>query len=454
MKIPHTLVLLFGMIVLAYALTWVVPAGSFETTSNDHNREVVVPGTFSELKDAPKLPIWSVFTVIPRGLGEAQGIIFFIFLIGGALEVIRSTGVIDSILARMLKQFGKQPALLIFISMLAVAVGASTIGMSEEFIPFTPVLILLCIGMGMDAIVAVAILIVGAGIGYGAAAINPFTVLVAQDLAGVPLISGLNYRLILFVPFFLIGFWHIWRYASKTRKDPSASLMHTVDVEYEEAPDMDFAFTAKHTVIVGLILASLGLLVWGITQKGWYFIELGAVFTALAIATGLIAGKSLDSIAKTFTSGAAELTSTALLIGFARSIEMILSDAQVLHTIVNALAEPLSAVSGGLAASGMFIIQCVFNFFIPSGSGQAYVTIPIMAPISDIVGLSRQVAVLAYQMGDGFMNMIIPTSYVTMGILGMARIPYDRWFRFAWPLMVQLGIGGCIALAIAVAIGY
>lgn len=393
MKIPHTLVLLFGMIVLAYTLTWIVPSGSFETTTNDHNREVVVPGTFSTIDEAPSLPVWSILTVIPRGLEEAQGIIFFVFLIGGALAVIRSSGVIDSILSRMLQQFGKQPALLIFLSMLTVAVGASTIGMSEEFIPFTPILILLCIGLGMDAIVAVAVLVVGSGIGYGAAAINPFTVLIAQDLAGVPLISGLTYRLILFVPFFLIGFWYIWRYASKIQKDPSLSIMHTVDVQYEEPTEMNQAFTGRHFMIVSLIVLTLGLLVWGITQKGWYFVELGAAFTALAIVVGLIGGQSLNAIAKTFTAGAAELTGTALLIGFARSIELILSDAQVLHTIVNALAEPLSNVSGGLAASGMFVIQSVFNFFIPSGSGQAYVTIPIMAPISDIVGLSRQIAV-------------------------------------------------------------
>ena len=454
MKIPHTLVLLFGMIVLAYVLTWVVPAGSFETATNDHNREVVIPGTYAELEDVSPPPVWAIFTVIPRGLEAAQGIIFFIFLIGGALAVIRSTGIIDSVLARMLKRFGKQPALLIFISMLAVAVGASTIGMSEEFIPFTPVLILLCVGMGMDAIVAAAILVVGSGIGYGAASINPFTVLVAQDLAGVPLLSGMTYRLILFVPFFVIGFWYIWRYANKIRKDSSATYMQGIQTNYGEPAEMNQEFTGRHTAIAVLIAATLSVLVWGITQKGWYFIEMGAVFTALAIAVGLIGRQSLNAIAKTFTAGAAELTGTALLIGFARSIEMILSDAQVLHTIVNALAEPLSTVNGGIAASSMFIIQSVFNFFIPSGSGQAYVTIPIMAPISDLVGLSRQVAVLAYQMGDGFMNMIIPTGYVLMGILGMAQIPYDRWFRFAWPLMIQLVIAGCIALVIAVLIGY
>ena len=355
MKIPHTLVLLFGMIVLAYALTWVVPAGTFEMAT-DEGHEVVVPGTFSELEGVDKLPVWSVFTVIPRGLGAAQGIIFFIFLIGGALAVVRSTGVIDAVLARMLKQFGNQPALLIFLSMLAVAVGSSTIGMSEEFIPFTPVLILLCVGMGMDAIVAASILIVGSGIGYGAATINPFTVLVAKELAGVPLESGLVFRLILFVPFFLIGFWHIWRYATKVRKDPSASLVQSVGTELEEPEELKTALTSRHTIILVLIIATLGVLVWGIKEKGWYFVELGAVFTALAIVCGLIAGKTLDTIAKTFSAGAAELTGTALLIGFARSIEMILTDAQVLHTIVNALAEPLSNVGGGIAASGMFVI--------------------------------------------------------------------------------------------------
>ena len=457
LKVPHTLVLLYAMIVLAYILTWLLPAGAFDTTTNDHGREVVLPGTYSVLTDVEPLPIWSVFTVIPRGLEAAQGIIFFIFLIGGALAVVRKTGVIDAFLAQMLDRFGNRPAWLIFFSMLVVAVGASTIGMSEEFIPFTPILIILCLGLRMDAIVAAGVLVIGSGIGYGAAAINPFTVVVAQEVAGLPLLSGLEYRLMLFVPFFAIGFVHVWRYASRVRATPSASLLsqraeHTspLKANTESLPHV----TARHVIILALVLITLAVLVWGITRYGWYLVELGAVFTALAIVAGLVAGISLNDLAKTFTTGAAELTGTALLIGFARAIELLLNDGQVLHTIIDALATPLSNVSGGIAASGMLVIQSIFNLFIPSGSGQAYVTMPIMAPISDIVGLARQVAVLAYQMGDGFMNMIVPTSYVLMGILGMAQVPYDRWVRFIWPLILQLLAAGCIALFIAVAIGY
>ena len=211
---------------------------------------------------------------------------------------------------------------------------------------------------------------------------------------------------------------------------------------------------SRHLAILWITLATLALLVWGIIKHGWYFVELGAVFVVLAIVVGLVAGLSLDNIAKSFTFGAAELTGTALLIGFARAIELILTDGGVMHTIINGLATPLEQVGPELAASGMIVIQSIFNFFVPSGSGQAYVTMPLMAPIADIVGLSRQIAVTAYQMGDGFMNMIVPTGPVLMGILGIAGIPYSRWFKFIWPLALQLIIAGCVALIIAVWIGY
>ncbi|MFK7846718.1 MAG: YfcC family protein [Rhodothermales bacterium] len=453
-KVPHTLVLLFAMIVVAYALTWILPAGAFELVTNDHGREVVVPGTFSFLDAVAKLPVWSIVTVIPRGLEAAQGIIFFVFIIGGALAVIRSTGSIDAGLARLLRRFGNQPAWLIFIGMMVVTVAASTIGMSEEFIPMTAILITLCVGMRMDAITAAGILVIGSGIGYGVAALNPFTVLVAQEVAGVPLISGINFRLAISLPFFLIGFLHMWRYARKIRETPSASLV--ADVPEAQLPqDTEVVeMSGRHTAVLWITVATLGILVWGIIAHGWYFVELGAVFVVLAVVVGFVSGMSLDNLAKSFTAGAAELTGTALLIGFARAIELILSDGQVMHTIINGLATPLANVGAEAAAAGMLVIQSLFNLFIPSGSGQAYVTMPIMAPIADIVGLSRQIAVTAYQMGDGFMNMIVPTGPVLMGILGMAGIPYSRWFKFIWPLALQLIAAGMITLIIAVWIGY
>ncbi len=209
----------------------------------------------------------------------------------------------------------------------------------------------------------------------------------------------------------------------------------------------------QRLVLLATLLA-LVVVVWGIKVHQWYFVELGAIFFALALACGFIYRMALDDMARHFVTGAGELVGTALLIGFARAIEITLSDGQVLHTIVNGLSQPLVAVGPELSAIGMLFIQSILNFFIPSGSGQAYVTMPIMAPISDIVGVSRQVAVLAYQMGDGFMNMIVPTNAVLMGILGICGIPYGRWFRFIWPLMLQLLVLGSISMVVAVLVGY
>jgi uncharacterized ion transporter superfamily protein YfcC len=453
-KVPHTLVLLYGMILLAYILTLILPAGTFETLVNDHGREVVVPGTFTLLPDAQNPSIWSLFTVIPRALADAQGIIFFVFIIGGALAVIRETGALDAALAKVLSHFGGQPALLILMGMLAFAIGSSTIGMAEEYIPLVAILITMCVAMRMDTVAAVGIMVVGYGIGFGTATINPFTVLVAQEVAGLDPASGLGFRMAMFIPFMAIGYIHVLRYARRVRADPSASLV--ADIPEAQPPEIHAPkeLTLQHMLVLGVTIAALVVVVWGIKVHEWYFIELGGVFVALAILVGLFSRMSFDNMAKQFTIGAAELTGTALLIGFARAIELMLSDGQVLHTIVNGLATPLMAVGGELSAVGMVLIQSVLNFFIPSGSGQAYVTMPIMAPISDIVGVSRQVAVLAYQMGDGFMNMVVPTNAVLMGILGICGIPYGRWFKFIFPLIIQLLIAASLTMVIAVMIGY
>jgi uncharacterized ion transporter superfamily protein YfcC len=454
LRVPHTLVLLYGMVVLAYLLTLFLPAGLFETQINDHGHEVVVPGTFAVIGDSGVLPLWSLFTVIPRGLESAQGIIFFVFIIGGALAVIRATGALDAALARVLNRFGGQPALLILMGMLAFAVGSSTIGMAEEYIPLVAILITLCVGMRMDTVAAVGIMVVGYGVGYGTAVMNPFTVLVAQEVAGLTPVSGLGFRLAIFLPFFVLGFIHVLRYAGKVRNDPASSLVADIpEAQPPESPSSE-AISGRQKLVLLVTVATLVLVVWGIKQHQWYFIELGGIFFALAVVTGLIYGMQADDMARHFVQGAGELVATALVIGFARAIEITLSDGQVLHTIIHGLSQPLVVVGAELSAIGMLLIQSVLNFFIPSGSGQAYVTMPIMAPISDIVGVSRQVAVLAYQMGDGFMNMVVPTNAVLMGILGICGIPYGRWFRFIWPLMLQLLLLGSLAMVVAVLIGY
>lgn len=455
LRVPHTLVLMFGMMTLALVLTWLLPAGEFQTELNEAGREMVVPGTFETLDEAPRLSPLSLLTVVPRALADAQGIIFFVLIVGGAIAVLRRTGAIDALLNVLIQRFGHTPWLLIAGGMLAFGAASATLGMAEEYIPFAAILIALCVAMRMDAVTAIGIMVVGYGIGYGVAVINPFTLHVAQGVAGLELSSGWEYRLALFLPFMAIGFHHVWSYARRVQADPARSLVADIPAAQPpeavvEQPELDL----RRKLVLLATLGALVLLIIGISRYGWYLVELGAMFLGLAILIGLISGLKLDQIANNFTKGAAELAGTAILIGFARSIAMLLEDGLVLHTIVNALATPLALVPAQISAVGMLFIQSALNFFIPSGSGQAFVTMPLMAPIGDLVGVSRQVAVLAFQFGDGFMNMIVPTNPVLMGIIGLAGIPYDRWFRFIFPLIVKLLIAGSIALVIAVAIGY
>ncbi len=454
LRVPHTLVLMFAMMIVALVLTWLLPAGQFDTELNEAGREMVVPGTFETLDEPPVLTPWSLFTVVPRALADAQGIIFFVLLIGGSLAVIRRTGAIDALLDRIIARYSHAPGLLIFIGMAAFGVASATLGMAEEYIPFVAILIALCVAMRMDTVTAIGIMVVGYGIGYGVALINPFTLLIAQDVAELQPGSGMGYRLLLWIPFFAVGFHHVWSYARKVQADPSKSLVADVPAAQPPEPSEQPDLTSRRVGVLLATFAALITLVIGIAVFDWYLVELGAVFILLAIVAGLIGGLRLDDLANTFGKGAAELASTAILIGFARSIALLLEDGLVLHTIVHALATPLALVPAELSAVGMLGIQSVLNLFIPSGSGQAFVTMPLMAPIGDLVGVSRQVSVLAFQFGDGFMNMIVPTNPVLMGIIGLAGIPYDRWFRFMFPLILKLLAVGSVALMVAVWIGY
>jgi len=306
----------------------------------------------------------------------------------------------------------------------------------------------------MDAVVAVGIIYIGAGVGYACAALNPFTVLIAQQIAGVELMSGQWFRWALLLICVTIGVDHLLRYVRKVRQDPSESLV--ADVDYSDGFELpaQVSFTPRRVGVLFVFgLAVVGF-VYGVGVWEWYLTELLAVFLGVGLLAAIIGGLQANQVAVEFCRGASDLTKTALLIGFARTIEVVLSDGHVIDTIINALAQPLQELPRGLAAVGMLGVQTVCNFFVPSGSGQAYVTMPIMAPLSDLTELSRQTAVLAYQFGDGFTNMIVPTNALLMGILALARIPYQRWLRFVWPLLVKFYLVAIVALLAAVRFGY
>ena len=454
MKLPNTVILLFSLLLLAYCMTWVVPSGTYEVQQSESGSEVVVPGSFQFLEKNINLPIWAVLTAIPRGLAKIQGVVFFVLILGGALEVIRSTGTIDATITWLLDKFSDRPGVLIFLSMLVFAIGASTYGMGEEKIALVGIFVLMCNRLKMDTVTAVAIIIVGGAVGYGAAAINPFTVVIAQNVAGLPPLSGLYYRLIIFVPFFLVGFIYIWRYAKKVRQDPANSLVadqtaQTVEFDYKFIP-----MSTRHLVVIGLSFSAFVLLVWGSMQHAWYTTELSAIFLGLTILISFISKNSWGELANLFIKGMAELANLVIIIGIATAIQVLLSDAKILHTLVYFMSGITEGLGAELSAIGMLLTQSVINFFIPGGSSQALVSMPIMAPLSDIAGINRQVAVLAFQMGDGFTNMVIPTGYVMMAILAIAKVPFNKWIRFAGPLYLLFFLMAMVALVLAIKLDY
>ncbi len=447
-RFPDSLVLIVALILLAQGAGCVLPAGEFE---RDGAR--VVPGTYHAVEAEP-LPPLAFLTSIPAGLGAAQEVIFFVFLVGGVIGVVRATGAIDAAIGATIARLGSRPAWLIGGAVGLFALGASTVGMAEEYMPFVPVMVTMCLALRLDAVVAVGIIYVGAGVGYACAAFNPFTVLIAQDIAGLPLTSGQGPRWVLLVVCGAVGVHHILRYARRIRTDPAASLV--ADVDYADGftlPD-DRQFTARRWGVLAILGSGIGLFVWGVAARGWYLTELSAVFLAIGLLAAAAAGVAPNAAARAFLRGAAEMTATALLIGFARTIEVVLTDARVIDTIVHGLAQPLAALPAHAAALGMLAVQTTANLFIPSGSGQAYVTMPIMAPLADLTGVMRQTAVLAYQFGDGFTNMLIPTNALLMGMLALGRIPYQRWVAFVVPLLVKLYLVAAAALVLAVEFGY
>lgn len=456
LRVPHTLVLLSGMIALALVATYVLPAGSFLRAQNEAGREQVVAGSYARLPDADALPPWSALTAVPRGFAAAADIIFFIFIVGGAFAVVRATGAPDAGIAALLRRLGHVPGLLLFGGMFVFAVGSSTIGMAEEYLPFVPLLVVLCRGMGYDAVTAVGVVCLGFGIGYGVATINPFTVLVAQDIAGLAPASGLGLRLLLFPLFLGIGFHHLWRYAQRVKREPSTSLVADQPLAGAlSAPAVDAArMTRAHVACLGVTVGAFGLIVLGIQAWGWGLGEMGAVFLGLTLVLAACARMDADRVAEAFCAGAAELVTTALLVGFARAIIVVLEEGRVVDTIIHAIATPLGHLGASAAAVGMFVVQGLCSFVIPSGSGQAYVTMPIMAPLGDLVGVSRQTAVLAFQLGDGLTNSIVPTNAVLVGYLAMAGVPLERWLRFAVPLTLKLWLAAAVVLVVSVWIGY
>lgn len=450
-KFPDTAFLLFVIIILVAVLTYIIPAGQFERVFDEAtNRTLVQAGSYAVVDSNPT-SITELFSAVLRGLIRASEIIAFIFVVGGSFGIVSRTGAITAGLGNLVRKLTGKETLLITIVMAAFTVCGATFGMAEESLPFVVILVTVALKMGYDPIVGVSMVVIGIYCGYSAGPLNPFNTGIAQGIAELPLFSGMGLRVILMTGALIIAIYFTSRHGKKYKKlgiDNSA-LLAQFSAEDERA------MTKTDAAILVVLGITISILIYGVISYGWYFEEISALFLAMGIVVGIIYHKTnLEQIAKDFVAGAGEMTTAAIFVGLSRAILVIMEDGMIMDTIVYYLSLPLSKLNNMFAAWGMYFSQGLINFFIPSSTGQAVVVMPILSPLSDVIGVSRQTAVLAYQCGDGFWNMITPTHSVLMASLGLAKVPFGKWFKFAFPLVMAWTLWVCIVLGVATTIGY
>ncbi len=457
-KMPHIYVILFLFGLVAAASTYLIPAGEFDRVEIEEGRTAVDPESFQFTESEPT-DLVQFMTAIPRGLIDAGEVVFFTLIIGGMFMVLRESGIIEIAVDKLARRFSNKSILVIPVLMTVFATIATLIGTAELSLVYIPVIIPLIIALGYDSMTAAAIALCGTVVGYSVGVLNPVNTGLAQTISELPTFSGLSFRLILFVIVLTITILFVMRYAKKVQKNPTASIVYEEDsekrVSYKSIADQE-PLKANNRQIAGAftVLIFFIILVWGVITQGWFMIEMAGLFILMGVTVGMVSGMSLTLISESFTKGFRDVLMGAVIIGLARSIAVILEDGRVMDTIVNGLGTVVGDLPPVLAAAGMYFVQLLINFIIPSGSGQALVTMPIMAPLSDMLGVTRQTAVLAFQLGDGFAHILYPTSGYFMAALVIAGVEWHKWIKFFLPLfLILMGIS-LGALIVAQAIGW
>ena len=427
-RIPKTYVIIALIIALCAVATWFVPGGQY-VKADDGSL------VYERVEHAPQT--WQVFSAIYHGFVKQAGIIVFILVVGGAFWLLNATGAVASGISRFIARVGKRDTWVLVAVTVLFSLAGAVFGMSEETIPFVGIVVPLVVSMGYDAVMGMLVVYVAANVGFSSAFLNPFTVGIAQGMAEIPLFSGMGYRLFCWALLTLLLVVFVVVYARRTKRVGAT----------EQAAVADPAgLTRRQAWILVVLLLTVVMLVVGVTCWEWYLPEITGLFLLMGIVCGVIAGFSANRIAEELIAGAKDILSAALVVGFASGIIIILQDGRIVDSILHSMQEGLDGTGPLASLSAMYGIQAVINFIIPSATAKAAITIPIMAPFSDLVGVSRQAMVLAFQFGDGFTNMITPTSGVLVAALAMARIPYTKWVKWAWKMVVVLLVLGFLLL--------
>lgn len=455
-QIPHTFTIIFSFIVIMAVCTWLIPSGEFQRKEVD-GRSVVIPGTYQEVHSNPQ-GIMDVFEAPINGFVDAAEVVGFVLLVGGSFGIVNKTGAIEAGIGHTVSKMKGLQFLIIPVSMILFGLGGTTFGMAEETLPFYMIFIPLMISLGYDSITGIATIFVGAITGTIASTINPFSVGIAQALADIAPGSGIGYRVIIFVILMSISITFVMLYANRVKKNPEKSIVYELDRENKEhfvINDSEIKkFTIKEMLVLVVFIGGMITMVIGVLNKGWYIPEIAMVFCIIGVLSGVLGGLSQDDIITSFINGAKDLMSAGLAIALARGIVIIAQNGFIIDTLLNSAANILSGLSKSIFINLTLLIEAILAFLIPSSSGLASLTVPVLAPLGDLVGVSTQQIVTAYQFGVGITNMITPTSGVLMGALAVARIPWDKWVRFVAPLLITIIIAGMTFLTIGLYIGF
>lgn len=448
----NAFVLLFSVIVIAAICTYIFPSGEYDRMEQG-GRTLVVPDSFQYTESSP-VGFLDIFNSIHIGMGQAAGIIFFILIIGGAFGILKATGALDALIVNLTKKLTNKELLLIPILMLFFATCGALMGMAEETIIYIAIIAPLAVSIRLDAMVGYAIVSLGAGVGFMSAVLNPFNIGVAQSVAELPIFSGIGLRIILFIVLYVAAVAYVYRYAKKIKQNPELRILGKFTSDDKMEVSVDTKLTKRHKVILTIFLLNFVALIFGVIKFDWYITEIAGLFVLFGVLVGIVGKLTPNQIADEFIEGAKELIGGALIIGFAQAILVVIQDGKLIDTVLYSASTFLSGLAPTFNAVGMFIIQMFLNFLVPSGSGQAALTMPIMAPLADLVGVTRQTAVLAFQLGDGISNSLFPTSGVLLAGLAVAGIPFTKWIKWVLPFTCIQIIISIIFLAIAQVIQY
>ncbi len=452
-----TVTVLSMIILLIAILTYIVPAGEFERVVNDAGKTVVVPGSYHAIEASP-VGFKTLMAVVYNAVIAASSLIGFVFVVGGAFGVINRTGAVSAGLNKLVGKMHGRESVMIILIMALFCIGGATYGMAEETIPFVAIMVAVAIKMGFDPVVGVSMVILGTYAGYSGGALNPFNTAIAQSICELPTFSGIGLRIILTLGAFAIIAHHIIRYGKKYKKGVEAG---TITPDFEDyVPDESLTgqireMTVMDKVILGILFLTIAVLVFGVLRFKWYFEEMAALFMTMGIVVGMVYYRgNFNETMKAFIAGAKDMAGTVLVVAMARGVLIMMQSGGIMDTFVYWLSLPLSQLSPILTAWGMYLAQGIINFAIPSSSGQATAVMPIFSSLADLTGITRQTAILAYQCGDGFWNMITPAHATTMACIGIGGISFGKWFRYALPLVLKLSVWIFAVLAFAVATGY